>query len=357
MKLSCHPHKSLSILCCCLMFGGLWEQVSSPVQAAKPKNTPHQVYTAQVREQALQESRVYSGTLQAQRILRLFSQESGRITELPFYAGDSVAQDALLLRLDDRRLRISLSKAKATLRQARQDWQRLKNLSHNKLVSDEERARAETLKTLADTDVRLLQLRLQDMELHAPFAGVLSARLAEPGDVISSNTHVLSLLDPDSLRVEVNITEQHLARLKVGDSVQIQIDALSTERHSGQIARIYPALNAQTRQGVVEIQLSQWPPGARSGQSCRVHLDIIHPHSLSIPLSALRRDREGEYVWLLDAEQRAQRQAVRSGLHLAQHIAILEGLELGQTLITQGFLGLKSGQPVQVVNKTHSPDL
>jgi len=319
----------------------------SVVQAAKPKDAPHLVYTTQVKHQVLQENLMYTGTLTAQRIFRLYTQEGGRVLELPFYTGDRVEKGALLLRLDDRRLQIALLKAKASLQQLQQDLRRLKNLAKNKLVADDELARADTAVTLAETDVRLLQVRLEEMRFSAPFAGILSARLAEPGDVISSNTHVLTVLDPTALLIEVPVAEQHLARLRAQQQVQVQIDALGTEAYTGRIVRIYPTLDAQTRQGTIAVQLAQLPTGARAGQFCRVRFELRREAALSIPFAALRRDHEGEFVLVLEADNKVRRQAVRSGAQLDQRIEILDGVEAGQTLISRGFLGLKPGQTVQ----------
>jgi len=70
-----------------------------------------------------------------------------------------------------------------------------------------------------------------------------------------------------------------------------------------------------------------------------------------IPFSALRRDGDSEYVFVLDNEGGVQRVNVRSGLRLAEKIEIRDGLEDGQRVITRGFLGLVTGMQVQPVNR------
>jgi len=91
-------------------------------------------------------------------------------------------------------------------------------------------------------------------KITAPFAGIVTARLAEPGDVINANTHILSIIVPSSL-VDVNIPERLLSQLKRLEPASIQIDALGTQTYKGYISRIHPTIDPRTRFGRIEIAL------------------------------------------------------------------------------------------------------
>ena len=82
------------------------------------------------------------------------------------------------------------------------------------------------------------------------------------------------------------------------------------------------------------------PKGTQEGQFCRVTLTRHISPQLTLSYSALRRDREGEYVFLVDANSKIQRQEVRSGRRLADRVEILDGLKKGQIVVIKGFLGL-----------------
>ena len=170
---------------------------STSAAKAQAKPAAHLVYTTQVTRQPLYDETLYTGSLRTQRLLRVYSQEPGRIMRLPFYPGERVKSGELLMQLDDRRLQAELAKAKATLSQTQVDVKRLRNLGKNKLVSEDEQARAETALAVATAEVALLQVRLTDTAVYAPFAGVISERLAEPGDLVPSSNPVLTLLAPD----------------------------------------------------------------------------------------------------------------------------------------------------------------
>lgn len=321
----------------------------SQTAEAKAAPRPHLVQTAPVTLERLSQRRRYTGTLKARRILRVFSQEEGRITALPYYEGDRVGQGAVLLRLDDALLQAELAKAGATRRQAETDLQRLERLMRQKLVSDEELARARTAVDVARAEESTLRTRVGYTVERAPFAGVIVERLAEPGDVVSRYTHVLTLTDPDSLVAEIPVSELVLPGLSLGDAVEVRIDALGDRVWQGRILRIHPSLDARTRQGTVEVEFTPVPEKAAAGQFARVTVTPAGHERLLIPFSTLRRDRQGEFVYRLGKDGRVERVSVRSGEKLANRIEVREGLSEGDQVVVKGFLGLKDGMAVEVV--------
>ncbi len=323
---------------------------STSAAKAQAKPAAHLVYTTQVTRQPLYDETLYTGSLRTQRLLRVYSQEPGRIMRLPFYPGERVKSGELLMQLDDRRLQAELAKAKATLSQTQVDVKRLRNLGKNKLVSEDEQARAETALAVATAEVALLQVRLTDTAVYAPFAGVISERLAEPGDLVPSSNPVLTLLAPDSLVVDVLVPEQRLAQIRVDDNAVVRIDALGDTPWQAKIARIYPAVDPVSRLGQLELHLTAQPPAALPGQFCRVLLRTQGQARPSIPYTALRRDREGEYVFMLNTDNTVTRRPVRSGLQLAESIEIIEGLQPDEVIVSKGFLGLSDGKTVVIAN-------
>lgn len=332
-----------------LLFG--CSQEPSPTPTNTPPPPDHLVVAEETAYRPISAVHERTGTLRARRLVRIYNQEEGRITSLPYFEGDPVKAGELLLSLDDELLKAELAKAEANTVQARQDFSRLSNLATRKAVSRDELSRARTQLEVATAEQNLLQTRLSHTRISAPFDGVISARHAEPGDVVARHTHLLTLSDPGSLVTQIHISELLLPHLKIGDPVQVRIDALGNDRYPGRILRIHPELEPVTRQGIVEIILEPVPAGARAGQFARVTLESAQAERLMIPFSAVRHDKEGPFVYLLDSEQKARRHAVRNGIRIADKIEILEGLTPGQRVITRGFLGLTEGKTVTRVEQ------
>lgn len=335
------------ILAALLLLGGCGEQAHKT--DGKSADKPVTVSVIEVRSEPLAQTVVRTGTLRARRSVRLHSQEEGRIEQLPVYVGDRVAAGELLVKMDDRLLRAELNKLEATRKQAAQDYTRVQRLADRKLISTDELQRAETALRVAEAEESLLRTRLGYATISAPFAGEISERRVEPGDAVPKFAHLLTLVDPGSLYTEVAVSELLLPTLKSGDSVQLTIDALGDARHTGRIGRIHPTIDPATRQGVVEIALDPVPAGAQAGQLCRVYLPGELEHRRSIPLTALRHDTGGEHVFVVAADNSAERRSVRSGIALGERVEIVDGLADGDRVVTRGFLDLAPGKPVLVV--------
>ena len=321
-------------------------------QKKKQARPAQLVELALVSTETIQHSTQRTGSLRARTEVQLFNQEEGTLTELPFYEGATVKKGDVLVRIDDKLLRAELDKARATRRQAELDMARLKKLRGKRLVAEDELARARTALDVAKADERLLQTRFSYTRMHAPIDGIISQRFAEPGLVAKRHSHLLTLIDTSTLITEVAVSELLLPSLSNGDDVEVSIDALPGQTFMGKILRIHPSLNVATRTGIVEIVLEPAPVGAVPGQLCRVKLQSPPQARLLIPFSALRRDQEGEFVFVVNDKNKSMRTAVRSGLRIQNKIEILDGLKDGQSVVVKGFLGLKHGKTIRTATPT-----
>lgn len=319
-----------------------------PPVKAKRSGTAQLVNVLTVQLDQVRGHHESTGDLRYRRQVRIHTQEEGRIELLPWYEGDRVDAGALLVQLESDLIQAELDKARATARQARLDLRRNRDLVKTHAISDDVLARSLTALEVAQAEEALLATRLARTRITAPFDAIVTERLAEPGDVATRYAHLLTLADPDSLMTEAQVSELLLPHLQVGDPVGVRIDALGPEEHPGRILRIHPEINPATRRGVVEIALDPVPAGAQAGQFARLRLEGEPQPRLLIPFSALRHDRQGEFVFV-EQDGKAQRTTVESGQRFADRIEILQGLEPGQRVIYRGFIGLAEDKPVKVV--------
>lgn len=343
---------ALAVLAACLLLAACTQDADSaaaPKKESKGKKT-HLVELATVTRDTLSLSRVYTGSLRARRVVRVHVQEEGRITSLPHFEGDAVAEGDELLRLDPTLLSTEVDKAVAVRREALANLKRLERLSASRMVAEEEVLRARTTVDVAKADEALLRTRLGYTTVRAPFAGVVTERLSEPGDILERHDHVLTVADPSSLVADLKVSELLLPHLGEGHSARVRIDALGDQQFSGYVQRIHPELDPITREGRVEVALDPAPEAARAGQFSRVTFEVSALDRQTIPFSALRRDSGGEYVYRLLADRKVERVVVRGGRRLAETVEILEGLDDGDSVVVKGFLGLTPGTKVEPVD-------
>jgi membrane fusion protein (multidrug efflux system) len=341
----------LVITAAILMTTACTEQAPPIEKTAKP----HLVEIITAQSQTLTLERERNGTLKALREIQIYNQEEGQITALPFYENDLVKKGDIVAKLDDRLLKAQLERTQALRRKAEQDLLRFKNLAAKGLTPQTEITRVETELAVAKADEHALLTRLDFTIIRAPISGIVSERHSEQGNIAERYSHLLTLSDQSSLITEVAVSELLINKLHVGDKPQISIDALDDPAViepplHGTITRIYPNLDPFTRTGIVEITLKPVPTGARPGQLVRVTLKTEQAKRLLIPFTSLRRSTEGDYVFTIDSEQKAQRTPVVTGLNVNDQVEIVSGLSEGAAVVVRGYTNLHASKEVTVVN-------
>ncbi len=291
------------------------------------------------------------GTLTAPRQTQIFNQEEGQIVRLPYREGSWVKKGEELVRFSPDVIRAELIKATAQLRQAEVDLARMETLLARKAASEDEAARSRTALGLARAELDLQHILMDRTTIKAPFAGVISERWKQQGDVVAAHTHILTLIDLSVLSVELNVSELLLPELQANDPVTISIDALGQQSFTGQVKRIFPVIDPQTRKGKIEVELHPVPRGARPGQLARVTLTTQKTIGLIVPFASLQHDGQGAFVYRVDDESTARRVAVRTGLQLGDKLEILEGLAKGDRVVLSGLINVRDGQAVRIVSK------
>ncbi|MCK4676240.1 MAG: efflux RND transporter periplasmic adaptor subunit, partial [Gammaproteobacteria bacterium] len=186
----------------------------------------HRVEVITVENKPVSLTQTVSGRLEAVRKIRLYNEESGRITKLPYFEGDFVKKGSLLIQLDNELLKTDVAKAKALKEQARLDLSRLKKLLPKKISTEEEVARARTELNLAIAEEKRQLTRLKRTSIKSPINGLITRRLYEPGDMLAQQSHILSIIDPGSLRLKASLAERWIPLVKNNQTVALYIKAL-----------------------------------------------------------------------------------------------------------------------------------
>jgi len=314
------------------------------------------VEIAQAEIQSLNHTLTLTGTLQPRRIIHVYNQASGMLVKLPYYEGDRVQADDILAQLDDTIIKAEYNKAHTTLKQAQIDYGRLKKLAKNNLTSKELLVRAKTKISFDQSEYNLQKKRLSYTRIKAPWQGVISERLVEVGDVLPLHTHFMSLIDISNLKMTLSLSELYISQITIGDAIHYQIDALGKQIWSGEIERIFPEINAQTRKGIIELKLTPVPEGAKPGQLARIRLSTAKEEVLVIPLSAIRYDQQGAYVFVVNTDTKISRTNIITGKKYTQKMEVLEGLKVGDKIVQKGLFGLRTGKKVKILNSKINQD-
>ena len=333
---------------------------STDTDARRAQQKPHRVEVIEVVNKPVSLTQTISGTLEAVTKIRLYNEESGRITKLPYHEGDVVKKGTLLVQLDNELIKTDVAKAKATREQAKLDLSRLKKLLQKKISTEEEVARAETELDLAVAEEKHQLTRFKRTSIKAPIDGLITKRLFEPGDMLAQQSHILTIIDPTALRLKASLAERWIPLTKKNQPVSLIIDALGDKKFNARVVRIHPTIDATTHKGIIEILLSPVPDGATVGQFSRAKIELTATDRLIIPVHTIHYEPEGAYVYRVIEDEKgdtiAEKIFFEQGQQFASVAEILSGLITGDRIVSRGFLSLRSGKKVEVARTNNEPD-
>ncbi|MDT8283454.1 MAG: efflux RND transporter periplasmic adaptor subunit [Gammaproteobacteria bacterium] len=327
---------------------------SSGTGIPRAESVVHRVETIPVERKSVSLKQIVSGTLEAVTEIRLYNEESGRITKLPYHEGDQVKQGRLLAQLDNKLLQTDLDKATATQEQAKLDLSRLIKLLPKQISTEDEVARARTQLDLAIAEENRQRIRLQRTSINAPIDGLITERLYEPGDMLAPQSHILSIIDPGALRLKTSLAERWLPLVKMDQTVDLHIDALGDRKIAAHITRIHPTVNASTHKGIIEILIDPVPDGAAVGQFARADIELKATDRLVIPVHTIHYEPEGTYVFRVIEDNNknhiAEKVHFEQGQQFNDFAEVLSGLNVGDNIVSRGYLGLRDGKKVYLIN-------
>lgn len=330
--------------------------------------TAHRVEVVLAEKKQVFLTQTVSGTLEAVTRIRLYNEESGRITQLPYHEGDRVKKGELLIQLDNALLKTDVDKARASREQAQVDLNRVKKLLPKKIATEEEVAKARTVLDLALAEEARQTIRLQRTSIKAPIDGVITERLFEPGDLLVQPSHILTLIDPDKIRLKASLAERWVPLVTKDQDVALQIDALGDTTFTARVDRVHPTISAGMHKGIIEIVLDPVPKDARVGQFARASIALQASDRLVVPAHAIHYDPEGAYVYRViegatkkDAAKKAAPKTVveqvffEQGQQFGPLVEALTALKVNDKIVTRGQLGLRDGKAVEVVSTDKPP--
>ncbi len=337
-----------------LMLSSCNNSGEAQVSAPRTQQALHRVEVITVENKAVSLTQIISGTLIAVTKIRLYNEESSRITKLPYHEGDTVKKGTLLVQLDNALLKTDVAKAKATKQQAKLDLSRLKKLLQKNLTTEDELAQAATELDLAIAEEKRQLTRLQRTSIKAPIDGLITKRLYEPGDMLAPQSHIHTIIDPGKLRLKASLAERWLPLVRKGQQVTLHIDALGNTGFDAKVVRIHPTINARTHKGIIEILLSPVPKGATVGQFSRANIELSATNRLIIPVHTIHYEPEGAYVFRVIEDEKgnavAEKVYFEQGQQFISVAEILSGLNPGDRIVSRGFLGLRTGKKIEVAN-------
>jgi RND family efflux transporter MFP subunit len=310
---------------------------------------PNAVEIAVVEVAGIARTSVVVGQLAPLRSVVVTSQTPGALTRVLVEEGTAVREGQLLAELDGRELRAQLRAAEASRDFAKATSERSTRMFEQKIVTAQEYERDRAALASAEASLAQLETRVGFTRITAPITGVVMQRLVQTGDIVGGQTRLFTISDVGTLVTQLPVSELEVPRLEVGAQVPVRVDALGRDV-TGTIRRIFPAADSVSRLVPVEVAVPGGSvSGLRPGYTVRVTLKLDERQgALVIPSRAVMGAAGAQYVFVLHGD-RAERRRVRIGNDMDGRTEVVEGLLVGDTIVTTGNALLRDGATVRVV--------
>jgi RND family efflux transporter MFP subunit len=331
-----------------------------------------------------------SGYVVARRQATVASKITAKMVELDIEEGDHVKANQIIARLDDSNIRASLEQAAAQLNFARagleetevnlanaqRDYDRQVSLLTGHFVSqsgvDNAKTTLDALRAqlatqhrnveVAERGVRVVDRNLDDTVIRAPFAGVVTVKAAQPGEIVSpisagggfTRTGIGTIVDMDSLEVQVDVNENFINRVQPKQTVTARLNAYPDWQIPAHVIAVIPT--ADRSKGTVLVRIGLDQKDVRILPEMGVRVSFLAEASdaggqpatgVSLPVAAVQGSGSTGVVFVV-RDSTLERRAVRLGAGNSERVTVTSGLAAGERVAVGDFNGMKDGAKIRI---------
>ena len=310
------------------------------------------------------------GTLIASQGVDVTSQVAGIITDVQIDSGKEIEQGAKLVQLDLSVELADLARAVATHREAEVSYARQTDLMTKKVTSEANLDTARAKQETAQAAVKRIEAVIAQKGIAAPFSGRVGIRKVEKGQYVSAGMALVSLQALDPIRADFPMPEQHIGKLRVGEAIELTVDAFPGQVFKGEIQSLDARVAQDTRTLLVRAILPNKERKLLPGMFANVTVLVGEAADVvTVPRTAVTYSLYGDSVYVVKpapakegaappaaagqpaGEQLvAERRFVRTGQVREDRVAITFGLAPGEQVITTGQLKLNPGAAINIDN-------
>ena len=326
--------------------GGFEEKINgtqSPDHASKNQAVPDSV---PVTSREVSTSETVSGTIASAKQITISSRILARIESVEVNSGDLVKKDDLLILLDARDVESQVLQARQSLQAAMSNQQlaRVEHERNNKLHEKDAASQKAVDRSLAQLQVANAELERRKRELEevetrrsyaeilAPVSGKVVDTFVESGDTAPPGAPLVRIYDPELLRVEVPVRESLAVKLKLGDSVRVEIPSLGLTT-SADVEEIVPYSEPGARTLLIKLSLQKTDLELIEGMYVKAFIPAGSDKILTIPSSMIKRIGQLQYAYVQSNGTVSRRIITTGRVQMNDEVEVLSGLYEGENII------------------------
>lgn len=313
-----------------------------------PTGNPVKVKVETVTSAKIVNGHEYVGVIEEEESAALAFMLAGTVTGINMQEGQAVSKGQTIATLDMQSAEATKQAAAATLRQAQDAYNRLKQLHDAGSLPDIKLVEVESKLTQAKSSYELARKNVEDCTLRTPFTGIIGKKLTTVGATVVPGQPVATLLKTERVKVKISVPEREIANIRTNDASSITVAALGRKNFTGGHIEKGIVGNALTHTYDVRITLSNNSGELLPGMVCNVTLSSNNAvENITVPITAVRRIAGEHFVWKCTGD-RAALQPVRIGSTIGNRIEITDGLKPGEQVIIEGYQKVGEGTKITI---------
>lgn len=314
------------------------------------KDQPILVTADTIRKQVLSGTIQYTGTFEPFIEGKIMAEIPGKIVHLNYEAGDFILTGAIVAKLDASLLEIQAQSIQIQIDGYSQDVKRYEILVNADAIQGVQLEKAELALKSARLQKQQLQEQISKATIKAPFSGIVTQKLVEVGTVVGPGIPIMQLTDISRLKLTVNIPESEVQKFKTGNSLQVSVDVLPEEVFTGKVIMIGSKADA-AHNFPVQILITN-PAGLpiKAGMYGLVNQTTNNEKEvIVIPLKAIIGSSNQPQVYIIKSGK-AVLQNITISKRTDKDAIIESGLNIGDLVVTNGFINLFEGANIKIRN-------
>jgi membrane fusion protein (multidrug efflux system) len=312
----------------------------------EPPPVPVEVAAAGIR--GISSYYVTTATLEPEKKVDILAKISGEVARVLVEEGERVKTGDVLCRLDDEEQKVALEEARINRDMRKREMERFESMHAQDLISDKEYGDMKYQYDVAQNQYESALLRYRYTQIRAPFDGIVTERVVDPGENVAVGARLYVVADTEPLLLEMYLPETEIKTIATGQVVHINPDVDPDSNFQGRIVRIAPEVDQRT--GTVKVT-AETHGGGIPGSFVRVRIVTdTRPATLTVPRRSVVSDAGERFVFVAEADTVRQVE-VGVGYEDEAFAEILSGIAEGDTVVTAGVGGIRTGTKVKVLGR------
>ncbi len=310
---------------------------------------PTRVKTQVVSPGMVDNAQTYVGIVEEREATAVSFTGMGVVKRMLVNEGQAVSKGQLIAEMDDTQARNLLSGAEAQMTQANDVLVRYKMLHDNGSLPEVKWVEVQSKVAQAKSQLEVARKTLADCRLIAPVGGIIGKKLIGAGETAMPSQAVVSILDISTVKVKVAVPEAEIGGINASTSTNISVEAINASYQGGQIEKGVQA-DALTHTYDIRINVANGDRKLLPGMVANVRFISDGSQAIGskmVPVTAVQKKSDGSlFVWTVGKDSTAHRTVVTIGQTQGNYVSVVDGLNIGDRIATEGYQKLSEGTKV-----------